>query len=431
MNQYWFLMYSAVVQSPAERFLRAAFAGVLIFFQVSCSQTQQPDRVDTPPPATPVQAIAAPVPHSEVKAAIDALQKRFAPDKRTELFLTEMQEAGDSLLITVEVGQTAAKKALDSLNATLTAPVRIQTLLLPDASVGNKGNAVVNISVCNIRSRPEHAAELATQALLGVPLKIWKKKGSWYLVQTPDRYLGWVDGGGIERMTDKEADRWQAQTKAIFTPIFGMAYEKPDPTAATITDLTAGNIVATLEQNAGFTKIGLPDGRQGYVPDNQLQNWADWLATTKPSEAALVSTARRMMGIPYLWGGTSAKGMDCSGFTKTIYWLNGLIIPRDASQQVWAGDEIDSKRDFSKLRPGDLLFFGRPATDSTEEKVIHVGMWIGNGEFIHASGMIRIGSMNPKAANFDKYEYDRYLRTKRLINAQNEKYLIAPAAVIK
>lgn len=400
----------------------AALAVMLLL--AACSSRQQTEQAPTAASAQSAAAATETLPYSEVQAAIDALQKRFAPDKRTELFIIETLQAGDSLIINAEVGQAAAKQALDSLAATLSAPVRIRTVLLPDASVGKKGNALVNVSVCNIRSRPEHAAELATQALMGTPLKVWKKQGGWYLVQTPDRYLGWVDGGGIERMTDAEFARRQAQPKAIFMPLFGTAYEKPDAASAPVTDLVAGCIVEFLGKQADFAQIGFPDGRKAYVPENQIQKLEEWFASARPSESALVSTARRMAGIPYLWGGTSPKGMDCSGFTKTVYWLNGLIIPRDASQQVWAGQEVDNKRDFAKLRPGDLLFFGKAATDSTPEKVVHVGMWLGNGEFIHASGMIRIGSMNPSAPNFDKYEYDRYLRAKRLINALDDKYLI-------
>jgi cell wall-associated NlpC family hydrolase len=414
--------------------IHGIIAGALLLLSAGCSQAQQHAQQDAQAPA--VQAVQPRggldvSAYPELKADLEAIQRRFAPDKRTEPFLTETQAKGDSLLISIDVGKSEAKQALDSLAATLTIPVRITTVLLPDQSVGNKGYAVVNISVCNIRSRPEHSAELATQALMGMPLKVWKKKGGWYLVQTPDQYLGWVDGGGIERMTQAEMAQWKARKKAIFLPLFGMAYEKPDVQAATIADLTAGNIVAILTEVNGFVQIGFPDGRKAYVPANQIKKSDEWLATVKPSEAALVSTARRMMGIPYLWGGTSPKGMDCSGFTKTVYWLNGLIIPRDASQQIWAGEEVDNKRDFSRLRPGDLLFFGKPATDSTAEKVIHVGMWIGNGEFIHASGMIRISSMNPQADNFDKYEYDRYLRTKRLLNVPNDKYLITPEAILK
>ncbi|WP_250631521.1 C40 family peptidase [Rhodoflexus caldus] len=414
--------------------IHGIIAGALLLLSAGCSQAQKHVQQDAQAPAVQAvqprggQDVSA---YPELKAALDTIQRRFAPDKRTEPFLTESQAKGDSLLISIDVGKSEAKRTLDSLSNTLTIPVRITTVLLPDQSVGNKGYAVVNISVCNIRSRPEHSAELATQALMGMPLKVWKKKGGWYLVQTPDHYLGWVDGGGIERMTQAEMAQWKARKKAVFLPLFGMAYEKPDVQAATIADLTAGNIVAILAEANGFVQIGFPDGRKAYVPDNQIKKSEEWLATTKPSEAALVSTARRMMGIPYLWGGTSPKGMDCSGFTKTVYWLNGLIIPRDASQQIWAGEEVDNKRDFSRLRPGDLLFFGKPATDSTAEKVIHVGMWIGNGEFIHASGMIRVSSMNPKADNFDQYEYDRYLRTKRLLNVPNDKYLITPETILK
>ena len=77
-------------------------------------------------------------------------------------------------------------------------------------------------------------------------------------------------------------------------------------------------------------------------------------------------------------------------------------------------------KEFDKLIPDDLLFFGSKATDTTPERVVHVGMWIGNNEFIHSSGKVRISSMDPDAENFDEPNYNRYLRTKRIFNKKDD-----------
>ena len=142
-----------------------------------------------------------------------------------------------------------------------------------------------------------------------------------------------------------------------------------------------------------------------------------WLDSIAASEQSLVDTAMNLRGVPYLWGGTSTKGVDCSGFTKTIFFLNGMIIPRDASQQVAIGNLVDSVQDFSQLQPGDLLFFGAAATDSTKEKVVHVGLWIGDDQFIHSSERVRVSSINPERENYDEYNLHRYLKSKRILGS--------------
>ena len=152
-----------------------------------------------------------------------------------------------------------------------------------------------------------------------------------------------------------------------------------------------------------------------FVRKNEAMLFNVWKTMTKPTQETLVTTSKQLMGIPYLWGGTSSKGVDCSGFTKTIYLMNGKIIPRDASQQVFAGEFVDDSKDFESLQPGDLIFFGTPATADRSRRVVHVGMWIGNNEFIHSSGRVRISSVDPNAPNFDEFNVNRYLESRRYI----------------
>lgn len=348
-----------------------------------------------------------------VPQTIETVRQQYAPDKRVAIFQIEMDSTG-----TLK-GKTNLPEARQTLLSKLQqqgARFIDQIQVLPAPVLGEQVYGVVNVSVANLRSQPRDAAELATQALLGMPLQIWDKDRGWYLAQTSDQYIAWVDFGGFQRMTKTEFDRWQQADKVIYTYPFGFCYTQPDRESQTVSDLVAGDLLALEKEDKKFYQVRYPDGRVGYIAKNEAQPLDRWKAAAHPTEESLTKTAKSLMGIPYLWGGTSVKGMDCSGFTKTVYRLNGLELSRDASQQVNQGTLIlTPNNDFSQLRPGDLLFFGQPANGTQAERVVHVGMWIGNNEFIHASGKVRISSFNATAPNFDEYELKRFLRAKRLI----------------
>lgn len=348
---------------------------------------------------------------------IEAVKSDYAPDQRVALFSVNAEKNGKIYLLK---GESNLPEAVETLKNNLTVAhiAFIDSIQpLPAASLGDKTLGLVTISVANLRSRPAHSAELATQATLGTPVNILKKENSWTLIQTPDKYLAWVDSGGVEDINQAEFDRWKSTTKIIYTTISGSSYAEPSSTSQVVSDIVAGGIFELLSEEDEFYKVVYPDQRVAYINKAEAELYASWLSRTNPSQDNLVATSKRLMGLPYLWGGTSPKGVDCSGFTKTIFFLNGLILPRDASQQIHTGDLIDDRRNFENLQPGDLLFFGKKATETSPERVIHVGMWIGNNEFIHSAGRVKVNSVDKNAPNYDAYNLNRYLRTKRVANS--------------
>ena len=363
-------------------------------------------------------ACETPPKNDEVSPIIEEMRAVLAPDKRVALW--DLSFENDSLK-----GETDQLTGLDELisqlkskNISFTDAVK----RLPEEGLGDQTKAIVTISVANIRSQPKHSAELGTQALMGTPLNVLKEEDGWFLVQTPDGYLSWVDRAGIQLMTSKEQEQWLSRPKLVFNKLYGHVWKSADQKDM-VSDLVAGDILTFEGENNGFVEVSLPDGRLGYIPSEETMVWEDWISSRSTAPEKLISTAKQMMGVPYLWGGTSIKGVDCSGFTKTIYYLNGQIIPRDASQQINEGELVDAEKNWDKLQVGDLLFFGVKGTPERKERVVHVGMWIGNGEFIHSRGLVRISSFDPENPNYDEYELGRYLRTKRIVNVPSEHIL--------
>ncbi|MFA3781804.1 NlpC/P60 family protein [Melioribacteraceae bacterium 4301-Me] len=361
---------------------------------------------------------------SLINDIIKKVKSTYAPDKRTAVFEITATDSGGVYVLSGETNLTEAKNELiDNLNK-LNISFEDKINLLPSKLLGENTYGIINLSVANIRTAPSHSAELATQALLGTPVKILKKDDGFYLVQTPDYYISWIDDGGLILMNKKEINEWIEQPKIIFTSEFGFAYKEPNVNSEHVSDLVAGNILINLGEKDDFYYVEFPDHRTAYIEKEKCFPLDDWLSKAEPTEANIISTAKRFLGIPYLWGGTSAKGMDCSGFTKTVYFLNGVVLQRDASQQVNTGTLVDTENGFENLRPGDLLFFGEKEKGDKKEKVTHVAIYIGNYEYIHASGRVMINSFEKDSANFSSYRLNHFIRAKRIINSLDKNGVI-------
>jgi cell wall-associated NlpC family hydrolase len=351
------------------------------------------------------------------EALIQDSKQKFAPDRRTIVFDVEGRLEGDRLVLVGEVHDATLKgQLIDYLRGATTREIVDSLAVLPEEALGGKTFGVVSVSVANVRSKPGHSAEMATQALLGTPLRVLKKKHGWYYVQTPDQYLGWLDDG-FELMDKTGYDTWSQQHKVIVTAEYGFTRQTPEKTGQVVSDVVVGDLLGLAGETRGLYKVLYPDGREAFLSKDDARPYTAWLADVRETPSNIITTSRRFFGVPYLWGGTSAKGFDCSGFTKTVYFLNGVLLPRDASQQVMVGDIIDAGVDMENLNTGDLLFFGAKATSGRKERVTHVAIYLGNKKFIHASGDVRINSFDPADPDFSEYRLGTFLHARRIIGA--------------
>ena len=329
---------------------------------------------------------------AEVAQLADSLKQKFAPDKRVALFDVDYSFSGKNVMLRGVTTSAEAKTALlDGLAKKGYAVMDCLQVLPDETGLEGKTYGIVNVSVCNLRVDPDFSSEMMTQGLMGMPVRVLQRDG-WYRIQTPDNYIAWVHRVGIHPVTREELAAWNNAEKIVVTSHYGFVYSQPSQVSQTVSDVAAGNISKS---------ISMPEKK--------------WRAALKQDAASIIATAHSMMGIPYLWAGTSSKGVDCSGFMRTVLFMHDIIIPRDASQQAYVGKHIDIAPDFSNLQPGDLIFFGRKATPERKERVVHVGMYIGNKRFIHSQGDVRVNSFSPDDELFDEYNLGRLLFATRVL----------------
>lgn len=357
---------------------------------------------------------------AEVTLLSDSLKQVYAPDKRVALFDVDYSFAGKNVMLRGVTTSAEAKAALLQGLAKANYKVMDCLQLLPDEEgLEGKTYGIINVSVANLRVDPDFSSEMMTQGLMGMPIHVLQRNG-WYRIQTPDNYIAWVHSVGIHPVTKAELAAWNNAEKIVVTSHYGFVYSQPDQTSQTISDVAAGNRLKWEGTKGAFYKVVYPDGREGYISKSISMPENKWRAGLKQDAASIIRTAHTLMGIPYLWAGTSSKGVDCSGFMRTILFMHDIIIPRDASQQAYVGEHIDIAPDFGNVQPGDLIFFGRKATPDRKERVVHVGMYIGNKRFIHSQGDVHISSFDPADEYYDEYNLGRLLFATRVLSSINK-----------
>ncbi len=347
---------------------------------------------------------------------LQSLQKQLVPDKRVAILNVKFVDTLQAqIVVKGETDLPSAKLQIIQLLKDNRIPFVDSLRLLPDAVLGDKTWALATLSVSNIRALPDDASELVSQAMMGTPLKVLDFTGKWYRIQTPDQYIGWMDPAGLHLISLTELDQWKRSTRFMFNSISGYVYDAPNRRGKVVSDLVLGDLLEVESKVRGFLKIRIPDGRYGYVRKSDCISYNKW-SNLEPKVGSILSVASQMMGFPYLWGGASSKAADCSGFVKLIFYSQGIILARDASQQARYGESLDFNK-LDNLQPGDLLFFG-----SSPQRISHVGIYLGKGDFIHDSGRVLISSIDPSDPKYSPVRKNQVAR--RIFNSLNTEGIV-------
>ena len=244
---------------------------------------------------------------------------------------------------------------------------------------GGEPRATVVLPVANMYSAASEDSDVVSQAIYGANVGLLEDKDGWSRIRTPDDYTGWVPAACLRRTESPHAASGRvAEVRSLFAHL----YREPDLTKhrpmLTAPFESRLEVVAEPETEEGrWLQLRLPDDRAAWVQRGDVA-----FDAPKLSIDATIALAKRFLGLPYTWGGNSSYGYDCSGYMQMLCRRRGYNLPRDAQPQAdWSGMMAVER---AGLQPGDLLYFG-----SSVKKITHTGMYIGGGDFIHATRYAR------------------------------------------
>jgi len=252
-----------------------------------------------------------------------------------------------------------------------------------------KKDCIVKTSVAPLYSKPTFKSELITQALIWEYLIILDKKNNWYKIKQWDNYISWIHNSYIvdsdiyiKKSKLHNYHNWCYLNKTILNKKNNLL-------------LSFGSCMPVLkEKKNGLNEVLLPNAERIEINKKYLINNKKIIPIKD-----IVNYCYQLIGIPYLWGGKSSFGYDCSGFIQTLLRLNGVKFPRDCSEQIKYKKMKRIKPERSDI--GSLIFF------KEKNNISHIGMFLNQFEFIHSSGCVKINSINKKHKNFDIILFDK------------------------
>ncbi len=257
------------------------------------------------------------------------------------------------------------------------------------------------LSIVPLRNNPTEQSEMLSQVLFGESFEVLNSKKGWLLIRLDyDFYEGWIDSKHCEVITKFHYNNLNKNKKFVSPDLCNSISSKTHGNAL----IVAGS---TIPKYKGKFSFKLFRTNYKFLKRPEKTNHDDL-------RTAIVYHATKYLNSPYLWGGRTPFGIDCSGFAQIVYKICGVCIPRDASQQVDVGTAVNF---VNEAKPGDLAFF-----DNEEGNITHVGIILGNSRIIHASGVVRIDYIDHEGINNkDTLRYTHQLRViKNLLEPLSE-----------
>ncbi len=254
-------------------------------------------------------------------------------------------------------------------------------------------HVLVSVPVAELRKRPAHSSELLTQALLGEPLEIGARTADrkWLRVRRWDGYCGWMRSWSVTPLSAAASGAWQASLNVQVAARSASVMGEPRTSAALVCELPLGTRLPVAGGRGEWARTVLPGERPGWLRRSLLAG----IPASSLGTASVVSTAREFAGAPYLWGGVTPWGCDCSGLVQTVFRSCGVALPRDAGDQLNSLRAVLLDNRSSRFRPGDLLFFG-----TSGKAISHVAISVGGSRFVHAYSYVREGNLKEGSSGF-------------------------------
>ena len=308
----------------------------------------------------------------KVERAVDDIRRKWVPDGRLGVFEVSItrneasaQKVGAQHAVPLLTGVTSVRDARDALRRLATDAGLVERVeLIPGEEVAPA--AIVTAALAPLVAEPRVSAARVSEALHGESLDVLERREEWLRVRAPDGYVAWVNAGYVATGPADWADDWRerATARSMSADIVTAEGRRRLPTGARV----------------AFRRgvVELADGQRGAVAAGSVRREQELRVEAR--HLALPELAQKWYsGAPYLWGGRTEWGIDCSGLAQAVYGARGIRLPRDSDQQFGQGQEVPISADGAGYESGDLLFFAERG------RVSHVALWAGAGRIVHAA----------------------------------------------